>query len=87
MVGQPRPCQAGRYLPEYVEYTKDKEFFSRCQNPEVACMPGLRGDTPKHGYPPGTGGWLSPGEPCPTEGNYWAIGGGLFPGLLLVARE
>eukprot|EP00667_Euglena_gracilis_P006576 EG_transcript_6636 len=29
--------QAGRYLPEYVEYTKDKEFFSRCQNPEVAC--------------------------------------------------
>jgi len=29
--------QAGRYLPEYVEFTKDKEFFSRCQDPEVAC--------------------------------------------------
>nr|QHH26530.1 uroporphyrinogen decarboxylase [Euglena longa] len=29
--------QAGRYLPEYLEYTKEKEFFSRCQNPEVAC--------------------------------------------------
>ena len=29
--------QTGRYLPEYREFTKDKEFFSRCRSPEVAC--------------------------------------------------
>lgn len=79
MVGQPRPCQAGRYLPEYVEYTKDKEFFSRCQNPEVACMLGFQGDTPQAWIPPGNGrlavarGTLSHGRRLL---GYW--GGGLI---------
>ena len=29
--------QAGRYLPEYMEFTKDKDFFSTCRNREWAC--------------------------------------------------
>jgi len=29
--------QAGRYLPEYLEYMKDKNFFQVCRNPEMAC--------------------------------------------------
>eukprot|EP01061_Rhynchopus_euleeides_P018829 TRINITY_DN31054_c0_g1_i1.p1 TRINITY_DN31054_c0_g1~~TRINITY_DN31054_c0_g1_i1.p1 ORF type:complete len:404 (+),score=110.66 TRINITY_DN31054_c0_g1_i1:137-1213(+) len=28
--------QAGRYLPEYMEYTKDTDFFHNCQTPERA---------------------------------------------------
>ena len=29
--------QAGRYLPEYLEFSRDKDFFSVCRNPEWAC--------------------------------------------------
>lgn len=28
--------QAGRYLPEYMEFTKDKDFFTTCRNPQFA---------------------------------------------------
>ena len=29
--------QAGRYLPEYLNFTRDKDFFTVCRNPQWAC--------------------------------------------------